>query len=433
MRATLVGGRLSKTPTPTPAMVIALLAAVLAALLLSLVEVEKPASAAFPGANGKIAFHSDRDGDSEIYTMNADGTGVVKLTDNVANDYVPTFSPDGTKIVFTSDRDGDSDEIYTMNADGTGVVRLTNNSEIDDLPSFSPDGKRIAYYGYDGQDYEIYTINADGTNQTGITNNMSDDADPVYSPDGTRIAFVSSRDGCCDMYTMNADGTSPTRITSDGSVGVEGGPDFSPGGTRIAFHRSRDDGCCDVFTMNVDGTDLTRLTDDGSSAYPHFSPDGTKIAFTSAQEVYAMNDDGTNRINLTNSPSFDAWSSWQPVKYAFGSGSGGSFGEPVRDTELNRLAAGASVPVKFGLGGDYGLNIFAAGYPASKQVSCPMGLPPDNVEETATVSKSGLAYDATSGLYTYVWKTDRTWRGTCRELNLKLADGSDHRVQFQFT
>jgi len=121
------------------------------------------------------------------------------------------------------------------------------------------------------------------------------------------------------------------------------------------------------------------------------------------------------------------------VVYAFGSGSGGSFGEPVKATELNQLAAGASVPVKFGLGGDYGLNIFAAGYPTSKQIICPNGLPPDVVEETSTATKSGLTYDATSGLYTYVWKTDRAWKGTCRELNLKLADGSDHKVQFQFT
>jgi hypothetical protein len=98
-----------------------------------------------------------------------------------------------------------------------------------------------------------------------------------------------------------------------------------------------------------------------------------------------------------------------------------------------RLAAGASVPVKFGLGGDFGLNIFAEGYPKSTQIDCSTGQPPDDVELTSTLSRSGLTYDATSALYTYVWKTDRAWRGTCRELNLKLADGSDHRVQFQFT
>jgi len=120
------------------------------------------------------------------------------------------------------------------------------------------------------------------------------------------------------------------------------------------------------------------------------------------------------------------------VLYDFGNGSGGSFGEPVRDTELNQLAAGAGVPVKFGLGADYGLNIFAAGYPTSRQISCSTGLPTDPVEETAAVTKSGLTYDAASGLYTYVWKTERTWKGTCRELNIKLADGSNHPVKFQF-
>jgi hypothetical protein len=99
---------------------------------------------------------------------------------------------------------------------------------------------------------------------------------------------------------------------------------------------------------------------------------------------------------------------------------------------LNQLAAGASVPVKFGMGGDFGLTIFATGYPTSKKINCSTGLPVDPVEETPTASKSGLTYDATSGLYTYVWKTDRAWKGTCRELNLKLADSSDHPVKFEF-
>jgi hypothetical protein len=106
--------------------------------------------------------------------------------------------------------------------------------------------------------------------------------------------------------------------------------------------------------------------------------------------------------------------------------------KPVRESELNQLAAGAGVPIKFGLGADYGPNIFAAGYPTSKKISCTTGLPTDPVEETVTVSKSGLAYDATSGLYTYVWKTEKAWKGNCRELNLKLADDTDHPVKFQF-
>ena len=120
------------------------------------------------------------------------------------------------------------------------------------------------------------------------------------------------------------------------------------------------------------------------------------------------------------------------VNYAFGSGSGGSFGEPVRDTELNQVKAGAGVPVKFGLGGDFGLSIFATGYPTSKEIACNTGLPVDPIEETATITNSGLKYDAAAGHYVYGWKTDKTWSGTCRELNMKLADGTDHPVKFQF-
>ncbi len=84
-----------------------------------------PAHAAFPGQNGKIAFFSDRDGNNEVYTMNADGTGQMRLTNNAASDVVPIWSADGLKIAFTSTRDGNN-EIYVMNADGSGQTRLTN-------------------------------------------------------------------------------------------------------------------------------------------------------------------------------------------------------------------------------------------------------------------------------------------------------------------
>jgi predicted outer membrane repeat protein len=120
------------------------------------------------------------------------------------------------------------------------------------------------------------------------------------------------------------------------------------------------------------------------------------------------------------------------VNYDFGNGSGGSFSEPVRDTELNEVKAGAGVPVKFGLGGDFGLSIFATGYPTSKKIACNTGLPVDPIEETVTITNSGLKYDAAAGHYVYGWKTDKTWSGTCRELNMKLADGTDHPVKFQF-
>jgi hypothetical protein len=119
------------------------------------------------------------------------------------------------------------------------------------------------------------------------------------------------------------------------------------------------------------------------------------------------------------------------VFYDFGQGSGGTFAEPVREWDPNQLKAGQAVPVKFGLGADLSLDIFTSGYPTAKRIDSDTGLPTDPVEETVTASTSGLQYDAASGLYTYVWKTQKNWSGTCREPNLKLGDGTDHPVYFQ--
>jgi hypothetical protein len=104
-------------------------------LMLTILVVDEPAGAAFPGENGKIAFESNRDGNAEIYTMNPNGQGIDRLTNNPAGDFFPSWSPDGNKIAFYSLRDGDP-EIYTMNANGTGVDRLTNNPAGDFFPSW---------------------------------------------------------------------------------------------------------------------------------------------------------------------------------------------------------------------------------------------------------------------------------------------------------
>jgi Tol biopolymer transport system component len=134
------------------ALVGALLALVLAGLVLMMVAPEKAAHAAFPGENGKIVFHSNRnlpdntnpDGDLEIFTMEPDGSHIEQLTDNGADDSWPSFSPDGTQITFLSPRDGNT-EIYTMNADGSNQARLTHNATEESYPAFFPDGERIAF------------------------------------------------------------------------------------------------------------------------------------------------------------------------------------------------------------------------------------------------------------------------------------------------
>ncbi|HEY8001528.1 MAG TPA: hypothetical protein VID76_06285, partial [Solirubrobacterales bacterium] len=114
------------------------------------------APAAFPGQNGKIAFTSHRDGQPEVYVMNADGSAQKRLTNATANEG-PAFSSDGTKIAFESQRDGNR-EIYVMNADGSGQTRLTNNPAIDRTPAFSPDGTKVAFESFRDFDSEIYVM-----------------------------------------------------------------------------------------------------------------------------------------------------------------------------------------------------------------------------------------------------------------------------------
>ena len=125
------------------------------------------ASAAFPGANGKLAFISNRDGNNEIYVMNALGGGQTRLTNNAAGEFAPAWSPDGSKIAFASFRDGNW-EVYVMNADGTGRRNLTRNATLDFLYGtavWSPDGRKIVFErdrNGDGGSDDIYVTTPTG-------------------------------------------------------------------------------------------------------------------------------------------------------------------------------------------------------------------------------------------------------------------------------
>ncbi len=270
--------------------------------------------AAFPGANGRIAFESERDGNGEIYSMEPDASDQTRLTQSPAADTDPAWSPDGRSIVFTSNRDG-NDEIYTMNADGSGQTRLTTSPGSDSNPSWSPDGRSIVFASRrDGQS-EIYVMNADGTGQTRLTNNTAPDAVPSWSTDGTKIAFTSGRDGRNQIYVMNVDGSNQTRLTTD--AGSDVSPAWSPDGKKIAFASNRD-GNYEIYAMNTDGSDQTRLTRNlDVDLDPAWSPDGTQLTFTTNRdgnyEIYRMDADGTSQTRLTTNQAADATPDWQPV------------------------------------------------------------------------------------------------------------------------
>ena len=99
---------------------------------------------------------------------------------------------------------------------------------------------------------------------------------------------------------------------------------------------------------------------------------------------------------------------------------------------VNLVKGGQTVPVKFSLNGDQGIDILAAGYPQSQQVACESGAPVNALEESSTAGSSGLSYDPDTDAYNYKWKTEKAWSGTCREFTLGLADVSYHTALFQF-
>jgi Tol biopolymer transport system component len=144
-----------------------------------------PAQAAFPGINGKVAFETNRDGNSEIYVVNPNGSGLVRLTSNTATDSDPAWSPDGTKIAFESNSDprgtnpeGDM-EIFVMDADGTDPVQLTHNALRDEGPAWAPDGTMLAYSGGTDDDHlDINVMTAAGVHLETLTDYPGHDESP---------------------------------------------------------------------------------------------------------------------------------------------------------------------------------------------------------------------------------------------------------------
>jgi Tol biopolymer transport system component len=271
---------------------------------------------------GKIAFVSNRDGNLEIYVMNADGSGQKRLTDDRAYDGDPVWSPDGKQIAFVSQRDGDH-QIYVMAADGRDQTRLTDSPTVDNDPVWSPDGRRIAFHRtpYGSIDTEIHVMNADGSGQRRLSAYPAHDLYATWSPDGQRIAFVSHRNFDSEIQVMKVDEGVPTPLTNGFAVST--GPDWSPSGGQIAFS-SRRDGNSEIYVINADGSGLTRLTDHpAEDLSPIWSPDGRQIAFLSHRDsdpssgsyrtdIYVINPDGSSLVHLTQQTEGGYDPTWSP-------------------------------------------------------------------------------------------------------------------------
>lgn len=257
---------------------------------------------------GKFAFVSRDDGDREIYTMNADETNLLKLTDNTKNDEEPAWSPDGTKIAFHAWGYQVPNEIYVMNSDGSNVLPITHDPEDYDIeehwPSWSSDGTKILYETYADNGNEsngttIYNVNLYYSNASGsgdavrISNNLYYEGDPSWSPDGSKVVFVHAQvdtvisgydvsDGY-QIWVMNSNGSSWKRLTT--GYGTNSHPRWSPDGSKFVY--DSDDGIC---ILDTDGN-YQKLGVYGDN--PSWSPDGTKIIYDNNYKICIINSDGT--------------------------------------------------------------------------------------------------------------------------------------------
>ena len=174
----------------------------------------------------RLAFSSTRDGVLNVYAMLADGTAPVRLTRGLSQEFEPAWSPDGRRILFASGRAGATPplgprglpaSIYAMAPDGTRVTRLTFSSGYDGDPVWSPDGSRVVFASDRAGMANVWAMDADGRNQTALTRWDGTDDRPTWSPDGRWIVFVSGRAGGSDLYLARGDGTGVVRLTTDGA------------------------------------------------------------------------------------------------------------------------------------------------------------------------------------------------------------------------
>lgn len=271
--------------------------AVFVALVAGVPRAEAATGTVEPGS--QIVYVSTEDHSSgEIHVLTA--VGDARLTNNTFSDGYPQLSPDGTKVAFYSDRDGNA-EIYVMNADGSNPVNVTNDPASDFGVTWSPDGSRLAFRSDRDGNAEIYVMDADGSNPVNVTNQPSSgEWAPDWSPDGSKILFISDRDGNGEIYGMDADGSNQLNLTND--PGGDYGPRWSPDASMVSFQSDRD-GDFEVFTMGSDGSSQTNLTNNGTDDFgATWSPDGARLAYMAdavgGDDIWVMDTDGSNRTAL---------------------------------------------------------------------------------------------------------------------------------------
>jgi len=236
----------------------------------------------FKASMGKLTFAGLKNsGDQyEIFTLDLVSNNLVQVTKNGFADISPSWSPDGKKIIYSSNVNA-TYALFSMDADGTNQNQIHQSRGLDETqPVWSSDGARIAYQSNASGQMDIYVLTLNSNSQPlRLTVNTAQNTQPAWSPDGAKIAYVSNNSSSFNIYIMNADGTNETRLTKD--LSYDSSPVWSPDGKQIAFISRRDpDKHFQLFIINTDGSSEKQLTNGDDTIHsPAWSPDNKTIAF----------------------------------------------------------------------------------------------------------------------------------------------------------
>jgi TolB protein len=294
----------------------------------------------------RIAFAMDVAGNFEIFVMQSDGSQVTQLTNHPGLDLLPSWSPNGQKLVFARTRqDFSGIDIYVMDANGGNQTLLADNG---DNPRWAPNGRQISFERPAGAGLlGLYVLDANGRNLRNLTNNIGDRS-AAWSPDSSKLVFqrYDPQTGSQDLYAIHADGSQLTRLTN--AEGTEIHPRWSPDGARLVFVRYfPSNGQQRIYLLNADGSNEVRLTNHegrGSESSPIWSPDGSRIAFAryngystvlNTVEAAANSRPFTFSLLPSASSSYE-WPAWSP--------DGESIYFLVNDSSGNRQIAVVAAP-----------------------------------------------------------------------------------------
>ncbi|MCC7118565.1 MAG: serine/threonine-protein kinase [Anaerolineales bacterium] len=264
---------------------------------------------------GRIAYTCTRGDYNQICMVNRDGTNPVQITDMEASNYYPVFTPDGSSLLFSSNRNGAFD-LYLLQFSAKQLIQLTQNIGNVISPRYSPDGRQIVFANKVGEGKTaIWMVNADGLNPHLVYTGVDEIVAVAWSPNGEQIAYAMSIGVAqeYEIFVMDANGKNHARV-SEGLQGIGGSIDWAPDGRNLLIYAGPYNDK-DLFKLDINSLAVTQLTDGGNNAGGAYSPDGKYIVFNSLRndnqaDLYIMRSDGSNQTQLTNNPEPDWGATW---------------------------------------------------------------------------------------------------------------------------